>query len=218
MLDPRQIFVSTQPVPRRPVAALSLLAHVAVLAGIVALVRAPQPRVVTQAYEVQRISGSTSLSFSPPWARSKLPSFSRSRPHKAPKPAPYPEVGATEGTASEILQQHAREATTAIVVGIKQRQIYGFDPNNYQIPYHVSGDFPVISAAEVPPRFEQYVTVEITIDVDGSVALAKIVAGSVDPSIQHRLLAAALGFKYSPAKRGGTPIPSQLDLVVHVPS
>jgi hypothetical protein len=50
------------------------------------------------------------------------------------------------------------------------------------------------------------------------VAQAKIVSGSVAPSIQHKLLAAILGFKYNPAKRGGTPIPSQLDLVVHVPS
>jgi TonB family protein len=70
----------------------------------------------------------------------------------------------------------------------------------------------------LPPHYEQLVIVEITIDVDGSVAQARIVSGSVDPKIQHKLLSAILGFKYSPAKRGGTPIPSQLDLVVHVPS
>ena len=50
------------------------------------------------------------------------------------------------------------------------------------------------------------------------VAQARIVAGSLGPKIQHKLLSAILGFKYSPAKLGGTPIASQLDLVVHVPS
>lgn len=132
--------------------------------------------------------------------------------------AAVPEVGATEGTASETLQRHAREATAGIMTDLKQRQIYGFSPGSYEIPAWVSGDLPTISAAEVPPHFEQLVIVEITIDVDGSVAQAKIVSGSVAPTIQHKLLSAILGFKYSPAKRGGTPIPSQLDLVIHIPT
>jgi len=132
--------------------------------------------------------------------------------------APVPEVGATEGTASEVLQEHARNATAGLVTDLKQRQIYGFSPGAYEIPIWVSGALPTISAAEVPPHFEQLLIVEIIIDVDGSVAQAKIVSGSVAPSIQHKLLSAILGFKYNPAKRGGTPIPSQLDLVVHVPS
>jgi hypothetical protein len=127
-------------------------------------------------------------------------------------------VGATEGTASEALQEHAQKATAAIVADLRFRQIYGFSLRGYEIPVWVSGDLPAISASEFPPHFEQFLVVEITIDVDGSVVQAKVVTGSVAPSIEHRLLSAILGFKYKPARRGGTPIPSQLDLVVHVPS
>ena len=220
MLDLRQIFVSTAPVPSRSVILLSVLAHCGLLALIFTLAHLTRARIVEPKYVVTIISrGTTHLAFNRPAAKgSPRRLLSLPRAHRLAPMAPVPPVGATEGTASEILQQHAKEATAAIVVGIKQRQIYGFDPSNYQIPYHVSGDFPAILASEVPPRFEQYVTVEITIDVDGSVALARIVAGSVDPAIQHKLLSAALGFKYSPAMRGGTPIPSQLDLVVHIPT
>jgi hypothetical protein len=82
----------------------------------------------------------------------------------------------------------------------------------------VSGDLPSISAAEFPSQIEQFLIVEITIDVDGSVVQAKLVTGSATPSVEHRVLSAILGFKYRPASRGGTPIPSQLELVVHVPS
>jgi TonB family protein len=77
---------------------------------------------------------------------------------------------------------------------------------------------PVISADELPPRFEQYITVEVTIDVDGRVADARIVGGEAPPAVQQRLLSAVREFKYTPARRDGTPIPSQLDLVVHIPS
>ncbi|HEY6274495.1 MAG TPA: energy transducer TonB [Terriglobales bacterium] len=158
------------------------------------------------------------MAFNPPPAKASPRRLSLARAHRSAPMAPVPEVGATEGTASETLQQYAREATAAIVTDLKQRQIYGFSPGSYEIPVWMSGDLPTISAAEVPPRFEQLLIVEITIDVDGRVAQAKIVSGSVAPIIQHKVLAAILGFKYSPAKRGGTPIPSQLDLVIHIPT
>jgi TonB family protein len=199
-------------------AVLSVLAHLVLLVGIVALAHMPRGRVVEQKYVVTNILGTPPLAFSPPTAKGNSRRLSLPRVHGSARMAPVAEVGATEGTVSETLQKHAREATVAIVTDLKQRQIYGFSLGGYEIPSWVSGDLPTISVAEVPPHFEQLVIVEITIDVDGTVAQAKIVSGSVTPSIQHKLLAAILGFKYNPAKRGGTPIPSQLDLVVHVPS
>jgi len=218
VLDQRQIFVSTDPVPSRSVAVLSVLSHLLLLAGIVALAHMPKGRAVEQKSSLTNISRTPHLAVSPPSAKGSSRRLSLPPVHPSAQMEPVPEVGATEGTVSETLQKHAREATAAIVTDLKQRQIYGFSLGGYEIPSWVSGDLPTISAAEVPLHFEQLVIVEITIDVDGTVAQAKIVSGSVAPSIQHKLLSAILGFKYSPAKRGGTPIPSQLDLVVHVPS
>jgi TonB family protein len=60
--------------------------------------------------------------------------------------------------------------------------------------------------------------VEVTIDVDGRVAEARVTTGMVAPTIEQTLLAAIREFKYTPAKRDGTPIPSQLDIVVHIPT
>jgi len=82
----------------------------------------------------------------------------------------------------------------------------------------MAGETPFISPDRLPPHFEQFVTVEITIDVEGRVAEAHIVSGLVDGPIQKTLLSAIREFKYKPATRDGMPIPSQLDIVVHVPS
>jgi hypothetical protein len=125
-------------------------------------------------------------------------------------------IGATEGKASKTVLERAQKASAAMVRDLKQP--YGFSLGAYELPAWVSGDLPSISAAEFPSQIEQFLIVEITIDVDGSVVQAKLVTGSATPSVEHRLLSAILGFKYKPASRGGTPIPSQLELVVHVPS
>lgn len=105
------------------------------------------------------------------------------------------------------------------MLSLKFRQAYGFSPtHDYQLALRTEGEIPSISAADLPPHFEQYVVVEVTIDVDGRVADERIIAGMVDPPIEQKLLSAIRGFKYSPAKRDGVPIPSQLDIVVHIPS
>ena len=74
------------------------------------------------------------------------------------------------------------------------------------------------AATDLPPRFEQYVTVEVTIDVDGNVADARIVAGEVSIAIQRKLLSAIREFKYNPATRNGAPAAFQLDIVIHIPT
>ncbi len=214
----RQVFVSTDPVPSRAVAVLSVVAHLVVLAGIVVLVQMPRSRVVEQKYIVINISGisrSPHLSFSPATAKGSSRHLGFPRVHRTPRMEFVP-IGTTEGKASKTVLERARKASAAMVRDLMQP--YGFSLGAYELPARVSGDLPTISAAEFPSQFEQFVIVEITIDVDGSVVQAKIVTGSVVPSVAHRLLTAILGFKYKPASRGGTPIPSQLDLVVHVPS
>jgi hypothetical protein len=212
----RQVFVSTDAVPSQPFAVLSVLAHLVVLAGMVVLVQMPRGRIVEQKYVyiAKNISGAPHLSFGPATAKgsSRRPGIARG--HRTPR-MEFAPVGTTEGKASKTVLEHAREASAAMVRDLKE---HSFSLGAYELPAWVSGDLPTIPAAEFPSQFEQFVIVEITIDVDGSVVQAKIVTGSVVPPIAHRLLSAVLGFKYKPARRGGSPIPSQLDLVVHVPS
>ena len=99
------------------------------------------------------------------------------------------------------------------------RGIYGFNPGpDYQLAVQRSGEWPSIPAAQVPPHFEQLVIVEVTIDTEGRVAEARIVGGVVDRTIEQKLLSVIREFKYIPAKRDGVPIPSQKDLVIHIPS
>ena len=210
----RQVFVSTDPVPSQSVAVFSLLAHLVVLAGIVALVQMPRTRVVEQKYIVTNISGASHLSFSAATAKGSSRRLGVPRVHRTPRMEFVP-VGTTEGKASKTVLDRAQEASAAMVRDLKH---HAFSLGAYELPAWVSGDLPSISAAEFPSQIEQFLVVEITIDVDGSVVQAKLVTGSATPSVEHRLLSAILGFRYRPASRGGTPIPSQLDLVVHVPS
>ena len=100
----------------------------------------------------------------------------------------------------------------------KQRLIYGFSTIHYDLAVQTSGVIPTISADDLPPRFEQYLIVEVTIDIDGRVADARLTSGMANPKIEKTLLSAIRGFKYIPAKRDGTPIPCQVDLVIHIPS
>ena len=117
------------------------------------------------------------------------------------------------------LREQAQQQTAAITHSLKFRGIYGFYPgHDYQLPVHQSGDLPSISLKQFPDQVAQYVIVEIIIDNHGTVADAQIVTGMVVPDVQKILLAAIREFKYIPAKRDGIPIPSQLNIVVPLPS
>ena len=125
-----------------------------------------------------------------------------------------------EGDAAgvEIIRAHAKQATAGLMMGIKQRLTYGFSTINYQLAVQTSGVIPTISADDLPPRFEQYLIVEVTINIDGRVADARLTSGMATPKIEQTLLSAIREFTYIPAKRDGSPIPCQIDLVIHIPS
>lgn len=117
------------------------------------------------------------------------------------------------------VRERARRETIGLVQNFKFRTTYGFSPDpKYELPVQTGGDYPKVAADELPPRFEQYLVVEITIDSDGRVVDARIMAGQVDGKIASKVLAAVRQFKYRPATRSGIPIPSQTDLVIHVPT
>ena len=119
----------------------------------------------------------------------------------------------------EALQKEAKMYSAAIMNSLKFQEIYGFYPGHkFQLPLRQSGDVPNISADLVPPHFEQIVLIDIIIDTKGKVADARIVAGEIDPTIQQTLLTAVREFKYTPATRDDVPIPSQVEIVIHIPS
>ena len=220
-LDDRQKLLPREPVPRASILLVSVAGHLLVLALFV--VSWPGARVLvvpTKFQTVQMISGPAHVSFnaaSPKPARthaSRLQLRRDSRQEHALQPEPE-----SEGTAMQALRQRAKEYTAGLMMNFKFRHIYGFSPGpDYQLAFQTAGSLPIISAAEVPPRFEQYLIVDIIVDVDGRVADAQIESGSVNPTIEKKLLAAIREFKYRPATRDGSPIPCQLGIVVHVPS
>jgi TonB family protein len=218
MLNQDQIFVPRDPVPRVSFFSLSVLAHFLVLAVLV-LRHATAPQIVPTKYQmVQAVSGTDQVTYNPP-PKASPPRFS---PFHVPRSKQKPRVQEQDvsgtGTALETLRAHAKAATAGLMVGIKQRLIYGFSTNDYKLAIQTSGAIPVISANDLPPRFEQYLIVEVTIDTDGRVADARLTAGMATPKIEQTLLSAIREFKYIPAKRDGTPIPCQIDLVIHIPS
>lgn len=215
----RQILLSNRPVPGRALLSLSVAAHLAALALIFAMLRATAVHFVPPRYEtVQVISGAARLSYNPPRTRSvqTAPLLQQ----RAPQRSRVASNGTVPtGKALEVLREHAQSATAGMIDSIRVSQFYGFHySDDYKLAIHTVGGLPHISAAELPPHFEQLVTVEVTIDTGGHVADARIIGGEVSATIQRKLLAAIREFRYIPATHYGSPIPSQLDLIIHVPT
>lgn len=197
---------------------LSALVHCVGFVLLVILGYATRPRILVSNYEVATLSqGHSHLSFGRgvrAAARHPVHVASRSR-----FTLPSKQVSPPTTASGEALEGEARRQTAALIRSLKFRQIYGFYPgHDYQLPIRKSGEIPHISADLFPPRFSQFVVIDITIDTQGTVADAHIVAGIVEPPIQRLLLSAVREFKYVPAKRDNLPVPSQLEIVVPVPS
>lgn len=146
-----------------------------------------------------------------------LPMHRRIRPRHKTLPV-APNMGTSDSGAMETLRKEAQRTTASLMKELKFRLNYGFGSKDYELPIHKQGEIPLISAADLPPRFEQYLEIEILIDTSGSVAEAKVVHGAADQRIDDRLLAAIRQFKYIPAKYLQRPVPCQMDIVVHIPS
>lgn len=220
VLDQRQILLSSNPVPRVSLIVSSICAHVVALALIVVFWHAEGAHIVREKYTaVQEITGRPHVSFHPVNTQATRALTSPSHARRSARREPVPGPRTATGDAIQALREQAREATAALVTNLKFRQVYGFSPgHDYQLAIRTSGELPIISAADLPPRFEQYVVVEVTIGIDGRVADDRVVSGIVTPTVEQMLLAAIREFKYTPATRDGSPIPSQVDIVVHIPS
>lgn len=209
-------------VPDRRSLSVSVLAHCLVAAVFVTLLQLRRSAPVMILPRKAEMAQSTRVDVASPPPSTQRVQFvisqsnakQRSRKVKTRDPQ-----GRMDGRALQALRARAQLETKGLVQDFKFRSVYGFSPlSRYEIALQISGAIPPITADRLPPRFEQYVMVEITISTEGNVADARIVAGQVDSKIQHTLLAAIREFKYRPATRGGIPVPSQCDLVIHIPT
>ncbi len=146
-----------------------------------------------------------------------LPAHRRLRRVRKSVPA-NPNIGTSDSAAMATLRKEAQRTTASLMKELQFRLNYGIGSKDYELPIHKQGEIPLISAADLPSHFEQYLEIEILIDTAGSVAEAKIVHGAADQKIEDRLLAAVRQFKYIPAKYLQKPVPCQMDIVVHIPS
>jgi len=204
--------------PRAFALLLSVFLHFVVLVLLVVFRWTPRIYIPPMEYQnTSRSAGAVYLSLKAEPTRSNIQqAYARRRRRQAQTPEPNV---APAGASGQTLRRQAKQATAAITMSLNFRGIYGFNPGpDFQLAVQTSGEWPSISAAQLPPHYEQLVIVEVTIDTDGRVAEARIVGGVVDRTIEQELLSAIREFKYSPAKRDGVPIPSQKDLVIHVPT
>ncbi len=220
MLDQGQIFVPSHPARRLIAGLCSAAAHLVVIVLVVSFYRNFGPIIVQEKTRATQLASSSHLSYAPVKAKSNRPSILPAPAHQPKRQLPKAEVAAdSNGDSVEVIREKAKKYTTALVQNFKFRTTYGFMPNEeYSLAVQTAGAPPQISADDLPPRFEQYLVVEVTISIDGKVVDARITAGLVDQKIQDRVLAAIREYKYIPAKRNGSPISSQVDLVIHVPS
>jgi TonB family protein len=208
-------------IPRALTLLLSFAGHCVALALMVLLWHAGHPHVLPEKFQLVQAmrppAGHVSFNSnqaSPKNTNSPLHMNRTKRHARTPVMESRP-----EGVYSGTLREQAVKATADITHDLRFRLIYGFSPNHkFDLAVQTGGEVPPISADEVPPHFQQYVIIEVTIDAEGHVAEDRIVAGEVDSAIQQKLLAAIREFKYNPAKRDGVPIPSQRDIVIHIPS
>ncbi|HET9364036.1 MAG TPA: hypothetical protein VFP71_03515 [Candidatus Angelobacter sp.] len=221
MLDQGQIFIPRHPARRIVAGLCSLLAHLAVLALVVLFYRYSGPTIVqVKSRATQVVSSRNYLAFNPAQPKTNRPSILPAPAHQRKRQLPKAEAAAdSNGDSVTVIRQKAKKFTAGLMQNFKFRMTYGFIPNDeYSVAIQTSGAPPQIDASDLPPRYEQYLEVEITISIDGKVVDARLITGMVDQKIQDRVLAAVREYKYIPAKHNGSPIPSLVDLVIHVPS
>lgn len=214
-------WITGKTVPDGRILLGSALAHCLILVAVTFLVlsRRNAPVVVfpTQTAVARRASTAIYLPPASKGGRIQMAQkVVKPRPQKSQQPQ---QEFLSVGTADEGLREQARVGTRGIIDSFKFRTIYGFARfPDYRLAVQLSGEIPLISPDRLPPHYEQYVTVEITIDSEGRVAEARVVSGAVNASIQRTLLSAIHEFKYRPATREGVPVPSQCDIVIHIPT
>lgn len=202
-------------IPRFSALIASILLHSAALIGIILLQHAAHPHLqVVQYDEVHLQTSPVYRTLNTGTGQGQgHPGHARRRSH-LPRSVP---AEATEiFDPGKPLHEQAQRWTSALTRSLNFHGVYL--NHVYQLAVLQAGDIPLITPEELPPHFQQYVIVEVTIDTQGRAAEVRVVAGQVEPQIEQKLLAAVRKFRYAPATRDGLAIPSQRDIVIHVPT
>jgi TonB family protein len=115
--------------------------------------------------------------------------------------------------------QHATEATVRAPNAGSQ---YGSVETGFAVGPEVLPALPVnfpdphVTRSELPPGVAGDVIVEITIDVAGNIVNKKVLQ-TIGYGIDEKVLATLENWRFRPATRYGTPIPSRQDVHFHFP-
>ena len=209
--------------PRPSALVVSVFAHVAALAIIILLQHTGHIHIKPVTYAVVRIDagrGHSSPAYLPAKPGQGQPlrrrsHISRQQFLSRQLRITIPDEPKYQGSDA-VLDSEAKRWTSAITKSLNFHRVYL--NHEYELAVLISGDLPFISADELPLHFQSYVTIEVTIDAEGIPAHVHTIAGIVTPVIEQKLLAAIRRFRYIPAKRDGLPVPSQRDIVIHIPT
>ena len=209
--------------PRLSALTASVFAHVAALAAIIILQHTGHTHIQHVTYAVVRIDASRGHA-GPAYLPAKPGQGQplRRRTHISRQQflsrqlrITIPDEPKYQGSDA-VLDSEAKRWTSAITKSLNFHRVYL--NHEYELAVLISGDLPFISADELPLHFQSYVTIEVTIDAEGVPAHVHTIAGIVTSAIEQKLLAAIRRFRYIPAKRDGLPVPSQRDIVIHIPT
>jgi TonB family protein len=119
----------------------------------------------------------------------------------------------------EVQSPDARTQTASASAGSP----YGSSSSGYESGPEVRPAIPTvfpdppISRSEIPPGVQGDVIVEVTIDSTGRVIETKLLK-AIGYGIEEKVIDAVQRWRFRPATRDGTPIPSKKDVHYHFPS
>ncbi len=146
MLERDHILLSDKPTPSVRASLLSGLVHLITFILIAVYLRIPTALIVpdkTRAVEV--VSGRSQLSFKPMKSNPSRLHVPRTLEHQSRREAPKAETTFAGEESGEVLREHAKKATAAIMMNIRQSLEFGFSPSDYQLPTQTAGVIPLMS-------------------------------------------------------------------------
>lgn len=201
------------------VVAASVVAHIALLAGILLHERAPvelipislQNGIGTQSYRV--IYAPPDGQDSPDRDKITL-AHARPAPHRRPKPS-------SQKPAPEQLQlpEDAKPSDQNVRAGSSLGTVIDGPIEGHEVHVALPVVFPdpAVVRSELPRDLKGDVIVEVTIDAQGNVVETKLVQ-AIGHGIDEKIVAALRQRRYQPATLDGVPVASKQDVHFHFPS
>ena len=148
------------------------------------------------------------------------PALVAARPEKVrlrfPTPAP-PKPNSDRITQKNTQPQNAENQVDTAPAGSTFGSELQGDMTGIEVRPAIPTVFPDLPRSEVPAGVQGDVIVEITIDTQGMVIETKVLK-TIGYGLEEKVVAILRNWKFRPATRDGTPIPSKQDVRIHFPS